>query len=146
MFEAAKGHNIPLTIHSGEASGAGSVKSALKIGASRIGHGIHSIEDLLVVKELVDKKIPLEICPKSNLDTNTIKSFEELPIRDFMNRGVIVTLNTDDMTVSNTSLENEYRILGSIGYSDEELTQIAKNTINAAFISDKEKEELLKLL
>lgn len=146
MFEAAKGHNIPLTIHSGEASGAGSVKSALKIGASRIGHGIHSIEDLLVVKELVDKKIPLEICPKSNLDTKTIKSFEELPIRDFMNRGVIVTLNTDDMTVSNTSLENEYRILGSIGYSDEELTQIAKNTINAAFISDKEKEELLKLL
>lgn len=146
MFEAAKGHNIPITIHAGEASGAASVKTAIEIGANRIGHGIHSIEDEKVMKMLVEKRIPLEICPKSNLDTKTIKQFEDLPIKEFMKRGIIVTLNTDDMTVSNTNLENEYSILGSIGYSDEELTTIAKNTINSAFISNKEKEELLKLL
>ena len=145
-FETIRNHGIPMTIHSGEAAGASSVESAIKLGANRIGHGIHAIEQEPVMALLKEKKIPLEICPKSNLDTKAISRFEDLPIKEFMKRGIIVTLNTDDMTVSNTNLENEYRILGSIGYSDEELTQIAKNTINSAFISDKEKEELLKLL
>ena len=71
-FKLANENNIPLTIHSGEAAGASSVKSAIDFGAVRIGHGIHSIEDENVLKELVDKNICLEVCPKSNLDTKTI--------------------------------------------------------------------------
>ncbi|MCR5332466.1 MAG: adenosine deaminase [Bacilli bacterium] len=146
LFELARNMRIPFTIHAGEASGAESVRSAINMGASRIGHGIHSIDDESVMKSLVEKKIPLEICPKSNLDTKTIKSFEELPIREFLKRGIIVTLNTDDMTVSSTNLVNEYNILSSIGYSDEELKTLSENTIKSAFISDKEKEELLSYL
>ena len=146
LFELARNMQIPFTIHAGEASGASSVKSAIALGASRIGHGVHSIEDESVVKLLVDKKIPLEICPKSNLDTKTVSKLEDLPIREFLKKGVIVSLNTDDMTVSNTNLENEYSLLASIGYTDEELKALSRNTIKSAFLSDKEKEELLSYL
>ena len=146
FFDAIRGHKIPMTIHAGEAGGADSVKSAIEAGACRIGHGIHAIEDEAVMNMLFTKKIPLEICPKSNLDTKAIDKLENLPIREVMKRGVIVTLNTDDMTVSNTWLEKEYALLHTVGYSDEELKQIAINTINSAFISKKEKEELIKLL
>ena len=134
LFELARNMQIPFTIHAGEASGASSVKS------------VHSIEDESVVKLLVDKKIPLEICPKSNLDTKTVSKLEDLPIREFLKKGVIVSLNTDDMTVSNTNLENEYSLLASIGYTDEELKALSRNTIKSAFLSDKEKEELLSYL
>ena len=144
--ELAKEQNIPFVIHAGEASGANSVKTALEMGASRIGHGIHSIDDEKVIQMLVEKQIPLEICPKSNLDTKTISSFEQLPIKKFMEKGIKVTLNTDDMAVSNTTLENEYNILSNIGFSYEQLKQISLNTIDAAFLSEKEKEELKSYL
>ena len=146
LFELARNLEIPFTIHAGEAAGASSVKSAILMGASRIGHGVHSIEDESVVKMLVDKKIPLEICPKSNLDTKTVLKLEDLPIREFLKKGVIVTLNTDDMTVSNTNLQNEYSLLASIGYTEDELKILSTNTIKSAFLSDKEKEELLSYL
>lgn len=146
LFLEAKNENIPFTIHAGEASGAESMVTALSMQPNRIGHGIHSIDDEKVMIYLRDNKIPLEICPKSNLDTKTIKSFSELPIKDFIEKGIIVTINTDDMTVSNTSLKNEYEILEKIGIDDEKLLQIANNSINSAFISDKEKEELRQYL
>ena len=146
LFKLAKEHNIPFVIHAGEASGANSVKTALEMGASRIGHGIHSIDDEKVIQMLVEKQIPLEICPKSNLDTKTISSFEQLPIKKFMEKGIKVTLNTDDMAVSNTTLENEYNILSNIGFSYEQLKQISLNTIDAAFLSEKEKAELKSYL
>lgn len=146
LFLEAKKENIPFTIHAGEASGAESMVTALSMQPNRIGHGIHSIDDEKVMIYLRDNKIPLEICPKSNLDTKTIKSFSELPIKDFIAKGIIVTINTDDMTVSNTSLKNEYEILEKFGIDDEKLQQIANNSINSAFISDKEKEELRQYL
>ena len=146
LFKLAKEQNIPFVIHAGEASGANSVKTALEMGASRIGHGIHSIDDEKVIQMLIEKQIPLEICPKSNLDTKTISSFEQLPIKKFMEKGIKVTLNTDDMAVSNTTLENEYNILSNIGFSYEQLKQISLNTIDAAFLSEKEKEELKSYL
>ena len=138
--------NIPLTIHAGEASGANSVKSALKYGAIRIGHGIHSIEDESVLKQLKDKNIFLEVCPKSNLDTKTISKFEDLPLSEFINRGIKVTINTDDMTVSNTTLKQEYETLWKLGFKEKDLKQFAKNSIEASFASDALKYYLLKLL
>ena len=133
---------IPLTIHSGEASGSESVKSALKYGASRIGHGIRSIDDESVVKELIDRNVCLEICPKSNLDTKTIRSYKDLPIKQFMGMGVKVTINTDDMTVSNTTLKQEYETLTKMGLSLEDLNEIAHNSIDFAFCDDKLKAKL----
>ena len=145
-FKLINKMSIPLTIHAGEASGAESVKSALKYGASRIGHGIHSIEDKSVLKELKDKNIILEVCPKSNLDTKTISKYEDLPLKEFANHGIKVTINTDDMTVSNTTLKQEYETLAKMGFKEKDLKQFAINTIEASFASKELKQNLLNLL
>ena len=137
---------IPLTVHSGEASGASSVKSAIKYGAVRIGHGIKSIEDDSVIKDLVEKGITLEVCPKSNLDTKTISKYEDLPLKDFIKKGVKISINTDDMTVSNTTLKQEYETLARLGFNEENLQEFAINSINCSFASDKIKQYLLSLI
>lgn len=137
---------IPLTIHAGEAAGASSVKSALKYGAVRVGHGIHSIEDETVIGELVKKGITLEVCPKSNLDTKTISKYEDLPLKNFIKKGVKVSINTDDMTVSNTTLKQEYETLAKMGFDEKNLQDFAANSIKSSFASDKIKKYLLSLI
>lgn len=141
-FALAKSLDIPFTIHSGEDAGAFSVLSAVKLGANRIGHGIHAIEDPNVVDVLVKKGIPLEICPTSNMDTKSIRFLDELPVKPFLDKGVKVTINTDDPTVSNTTLAREYELLDVLGLSEEEVKTIALNSVEAAFLSEEEKENL----
>lgn len=143
-FKLAKSLNVPFTIHAGEANNSNSVKSALNMGACRIGHGIHSVEDNDLIDYLVSHKIPLEICLTSNLDTKAVTSINKLPIKYLLDKGVIVTINTDDPTVSNTSLKKEYKLLAKLGISLVDAKQIAINTINSAFLSDKKKAKLLK--
>ena len=145
-FNLIKELNIPLTIHAGEAGGASSVKSALEFGAVRIGHGIHSIEDENVLKELKDKNIYLEVCPKSNLDTKTISKYEDLPLKQFVENGIKVSVNTDDMTVSNTTLQQEYETLAKLGFNEKDLRHFAENSINASFADKQTKEYLINLI
>ena len=138
--------NIPLTVHAGEAAGSQSVASALKYGAVRIGHGIHSIEDENVLNELNEKGIYLEVCPKSNVDTKTISKYEDLPLRTFIKKGIKVSINTDDMTVSNTTLKQEYETLANLGFNEKELREFAKNSIEASFADEKTKQYLLNFI
>ena len=145
-FREIKKLGIPLTIHSGEAAGSDSVKSALNYGASRIGHGIRSIDDENVVQELKNRNVCLEICPKSNLDTKTITKYEDLPIKEFMKKGVKVTINTDDMTVSNTTLKQEFETLVKMGLNSKNLREIAENSIDFAFCDEKLKAYLRSLI
>ena len=142
-FELINKYGLNLTIHAGEASGSESVKTALGFGAKRIGHGIHSIDDKNIMDLLKKREICLEICPKSNLDTKTINRYEELPIREFMEYGIKVAINTDDMTVSNTTLKGEYLTLSKLGFNKKELQQFALNTIEYSF-ADKDTKEYLK--
>ena len=146
FFIIANNLEIPFTIHAGEASDYTSVLSAIRFNAKRIGHGVRASENEEVINLLAERKIPLEICPKSNLDTKTISSISELPIKEFMEKGVIVTINTDDMTVSNTTLKNEYKLLFESGLNCSYLRQIAINSINSAFLEKNEKDKLLKYL
>lgn len=139
-FETAKQYGLNVTIHAGEALGADSVKSALMMGANRIGHGVHSLEDKSVVDELVERKIPLELCPTSNLDTKAIYSLKEFPVKEFLDLGVIVTINTDDPTVSDTTLLDEYKILEVIGLNENEIRTIAFHSIESAFLNREDKE------
>ena len=145
-FKEIKKNHIPLTIHSGEAAGSDSVLSALQYGAKRIGHGIHSIEDKNVINELVKRNVCLEICPKSNLDTKTISSYDALPIKEFINAGVKVTINTDDMTVSNTTLKQEYKTLEKMGFTEADMQKFAGNSIDFAFCDEKLKDYLRSLI
>ena len=145
-FKEIQKLGIPLTIHSGEAAGSSSVMSALNYGAARIGHGIRSIDDEKVIEQLVKRNVCLEICPKSNLDTKAIKKYDELPINEFMKKGVKITINTDDMTVSNTTLKQEFETLIKMGLNSENLQKIAENSIDFAFCDIKLKAYLKSLI
>ena len=145
-FALVKKYGLNLTIHAGEASGADSVASALSYGADRIGHGIHAISDKNVCKTLKKMGICLEICPKSNLDTKAIKSYDELPIKQFLKMGIKVSINSDDMTVCNTSVKKEYETLSKLGFSEKNLREFALNTIEASFADQQTKEYLKKFI
>lgn len=143
LFAAAKEKQIPVIIHAGEAAGADSVWQALDLGAARIGHGIHSAEDEALVQHLGERGICLEMCYTSNLQTKAVERSEDYPLRGFLDHGLKVTLNTDNMTVSNTMLKREYTLVQEqFGLKDEELLQIALNAADAAFVSETEREEL----
>ncbi|MEF9942123.1 MAG: adenosine deaminase [Lachnospiraceae bacterium] len=143
VFEKAKKVGIPITIHAGEAAGAESVKSALVLGASRIGHGIHSIENQELLNELKAKKIILETCFSSNLQTKSVKNMKEYPIKKLIDQGILVAVNTDNMTVSGTTIKKEYQLLEKyFSFSVDELKQLALNAVKGAFLSENKKDIL----
>ncbi len=147
LFKIVSEENIPFTIHAGEADGADSLRSAIKFGTKRIGHGVRCIEDEEVMSMIRDKGIYLEVCPTSNLDTMTFSSIDEHSIKTLVDNDILVTISTDNRTVSNTSLNKEYELLReAFNFSDEDFYQFNMNAIDAAFISDDEKEELRRLI
>lgn len=135
LFKLASNYNIPFTIHAGEADGPESVKKALEFGAKRIGHGVHSIENKQLLKQLIDDKITLEMCIISNIHTKSVKDEFSHPIRKYFDMGIRVTINTDNMTVSNTTLKKEYEILKkNYGFTDKEIDIMNQYAKEAAFI------------
>lgn len=146
IFEYAKKNNIPFTIHAGEADGVASINSALSFGARRIGHGVRAIEDDGLIQKLKEENIVLEVCPTSNIQTCICDSYSTHPIEKLLNLGVVITVNTDNMTVSNTTLANEYiNLVENTNISYDNLVKMNINALNAAFLSKKEKEELLNM-
>lgn len=147
LFTIAKNENIPFTIHAGEADGPTSLMSAIKFGTKRIGHGVRCVEDDNVVKLIRDNNIYLEVCPTSNIDTKAFASINEHSIKRLVEEGLLVTISTDNRTVSNTTLTNEYKILrDAFNFTDEDFLKFNLNAIDASFLSDDEKEELRRRL
>ena len=145
IFKKANEYNIPFTIHAGEADGPESIKKAIEFGAKRIGHGVRCIEDENLVEYIIKNNIVLEVCPTSNIQTGIFKNYKEHSICNLYKKGVKTTINTDNMTVSNTNLENEYKkLLKYTSLKLEDIIQMNINSINCAFISNEEKEILLK--
>ena len=143
LFDIAREYKIPFTIHAGEVGGAESVMSAIRFGAKRIGHGIRSIDSMETINELKKNKVFLEVCPDSNLDTKAVYSIGDHPIRGLVDLGVNVTISTDNRTVSDTNLDNEYNLLRKyLGFTEEDILMFNLNAIEAAFISEEEKQEL----
>lgn len=144
---------VPFTFHAGEAAGSESVMLALDYGASRIGHGIRCHNDSAAKSRLSEMGIPLEICPTSNLDTRALPGvarFADYPIQDFIHDGVSLTINTDNMAVSATTLADEFAGLlgapqgGSASVmSEAQAAQCVRNAIAAAFLPAEEKAALL---
>ncbi len=126
---------LPFTIHAGEADGADSIKKALEFGAKRIGHGIRVIEDRGLLEKVIREKIILEVCPISNLHTKAAKDVNSHPIRVLFDMGVRVTINTDNRTVSNTSLDREYEFLKKYyQFQEEEIEKMNEHAKKAAFL------------
>jgi len=147
LFQIIEKESIPFTIHAGEADSYESVVDAITFGAKRIGHGIRSIESEVVMSKLEREKIVLEICPTSNINTKAVLSMEIHPIKELINKGVLVTINTDNRTVSNTTLNKEYEALReAFNFSDEDFIRFNLNAISCAFISEEEKMKLRRLL
>ena len=147
LFEKAREYNIPFTIHSGEALGAESVEKALEFGAKRIGHGVRSVESEKTLQILKDKKIPLEICPTSNLNTKMFNNYSEIPLEKLIDSGVIVTVNSDNMTVSGTNARKDMQhLIESHNLSKEQVRELILNSVSASFLSKEEKVELKKMI
>lgn len=147
LFKIAKEKNIPFTIHAGENGSFNEIKEAINLGASRIGHGVRAINSFEVQQLIKEKDILLEICPTSNIQTNAIDLYENHPIYKFYKDNIKVCINTDNKTVSNITLTNEYiKLYKTFNFVKDDFIKMNKYAIEKAFISDEEKEELLKIL
>ena len=139
-FERARKYGLNITIHAGEATGNDEIMRAIDEGAVRIGHGVHLSLDTSTVKKVNNAKISFEFCPTSNLQTRSLKKYKDVPLRKFINKDIRVTINSDNMTVSNTDCIKEMAIMVKTFKLDKrEVIDIYDNAINAAFVSDEKK-------
>ena len=134
-------HSVP---HAGEVAGPESVWGAIRaLGAERIGHGVRSVEDPLLVDYLREHQIPLEVCPTSNVCLGVYASYEEHPIRWLWDNGVYVTVNSDDPPMFNTDLVGEYQALADhLGFEAADLERLSLNALEASFLPEATKTEL----
>jgi adenosine deaminase len=144
-FRKAREAGLQTIAHAGEAAGAESVRQAvLGLGAQRIGHGIRAVEDPAVLDLLAERGIPLEVCPTSNLHTSTVATYRDHPLPALLARGLAVTLNTDDPSISGIDLAHEYRVATTeIGLAEADLRRMQEMALAAAFLSPEERAALL---
>jgi adenosine deaminase len=133
------------TIHAGEAAGPQSVWQAiLELGAQRIGHAVHAIEDPALVDYMAEHNIAVESSLTSNVQTSTVPDYARHPIRQFVEHGLLVTLNTDDPGISAIDLRHEYEVAApAAGLSAEQIRQIQLNAVTTAFLPPNDREALL---
>ena len=145
LFKTAKEKHIPFTIHAGETSSSTAVITAINYGAKRIGHGIKVVNDKQAKELIRQKDILLEVCPTSNVQTNVIDTYSHHPILNFYKKNIPVSINTDNRTVSNITLTEEYiKLYKNFNFTLNEFKQMNIMAINHAFITKEEKEDLLK--
>jgi adenosine deaminase len=133
-FEAARAGGLRITLHAGEWGGSAQVRRALELRPERIAHGPLAIEDPALGRELTERGVTLDLCPTSNVQAGIVPSVEAHPLAALHRAGVPVTLSTDDLTVSNVSLSDEYeRAVTRIGLTLPELWAIDRHALSVAF-------------
>ncbi|MGR3270375.1 adenosine deaminase [Thalassococcus profundi] len=147
-FDMAREAGLRLTTHAGEWRGPKEVRAALDdLRVERIGHGVRAIEDLGLVDRLAEDGIVLEVCPGSNVSLGVYPKLSDHPIRALRDRGVTVTVSTDDPPFFHTTMRDEYRNLArTFDWREEDFVQIAQDAARAAFCDDATRARLLKLL
>ncbi|HET9635660.1 MAG TPA: adenosine deaminase [Gemmatimonadaceae bacterium] len=145
-FRYAREHNLAVTVHAGEGDGPESIAEAVHVcGANRIGHGTRLIEDPDLTQYVNDRRIALEVCLTSNVQTRVADSYATHPFREYYDRGLNVTLNTDNRLMSATTLTDEYVFAAEhLGFSVEELAGIALNGFESAFLPWEERLMLIE--
>lgn len=142
-FSLARKYGLNITIHAGEATGSDEIMRAIDEGAMRIGHGVHLSLDMFSVKKVNNSKITFEFCPTSNLQTKSLKTYKDVPLRSFINKDIRVTINSDNMTCSNTDCIKEMAMMVKTFKLDKrEVIDIYDNAINAAFTSEENKNKM----
>jgi adenosine deaminase len=147
IYEKARKFGFKTTAHAGEAAGPESVWEVIhELKVDRIGHGTRAIEDKNLLKYLVDNKVPIEVCPLSNLRTKVVTSMFKHPVKTFIDMGIPVSINTDDPKMFNNSLFEEYQSLKDcFNYSNEDIYNIIINSIHTTWLDQKEKENLIAM-
>ena len=138
--------DMPFTIHAGECGNAENIRQSILCGAKRIGHGIamRNCEDVInLCKEM---RVGVEMCPISNLQTKAIANVKDYPMKEFLEKNLLVTINTDNRTVSQTTLDKEIQFVKTYGkITDADVQKMNQNAIEIAFASDDVKHRLWKL-
>ena len=144
-FAYARGHGLACTCHAGEGAGAASVSEAVyACGAHRIGHATHLIDDAALTAYVTERRIALEICLTSNVQTRAAASYEAHPLRRYFDAGANVVLNTDNRLMSGTTLTDEYvHAAEQLDFSFDELCTMALNGFESAFVTPDERASLV---
>lgn len=147
LFKKAKEFKIPMTCHAGDSQDWQTVKDAVNFGATRIGHGHHVYENPELCRLVAEKDIALEICPTSNVQCKTRQSYKLHPAQNLLNMGIRVTINTDNPTLTRSTLVQEYdHCIKEMGFEYEDLILMNINSVKASFMKKKDKEKLIKEL
>lgn len=145
LYKKAAAHGLRLTAHAGETTGPESVWGALNIGAERIGHGLAAAQDRELLEVMAEKQVPVEVCVSSNLRTGACPELQVHPVRKFFDQGLMITLNTDDPAMFQTSLNREYEIAQQeFSFSEEHLRELARNSFEASFLPVEKKLRFLQ--
>lgn len=136
IFKEAKEMGLGITIHAGEWASSAGVRLAIeKLYADRIGHGIRIIENSEILRLVRDREVALEVCLTSNLQTGVVRNMRHHPLQDLLDLGVLVTLNTDDPSVSDSILTDEYQVaVESFGLRYNDLKCLILNATKSAFL------------
>jgi adenosine deaminase len=135
VFRQARSEGLHVTIHAGEAGGPENIYEAVRhLGAERVGHGVRSVEDPLVMKLLRDEQVCLEVCPTSNIQTGCVGGVWRHPLPDLLAHSVPVSINTDDPSISDTTLTDEYHIaMSAMGVTFNQIKQAIVTAAEASF-------------
>jgi adenosine deaminase len=144
-FHIARDAGWQITVHAGEAAGAESICQAIQgLGAVRIGHGVRVFDDPALVDYIVEHRIGIETNLTSNVQTSTVPSYQEHPLKAMLEAGMLATINSDDPGISGITLPYEYEIAApKAGLSQEQIMQAQKNALEIAFLSEDDKKALL---
>ncbi len=145
VYQEARDLGLHRTAHAGETAGPESVRSAVELlGAERIGHGLTAVRDAAVLKLLRDRRVPLEVCPTSNLSTGVLTRLRDHPLPKFLEAGLVVTLNSDDPAMFRTSLERELLLTANeFSFSRDQLLLLCENAIRSTFLPEDDQQMLL---
>lgn len=147
LFKKARELNTPVICHAGDSQDWVTVKDAIEMGAQRIGHGHHVYENPQLSRYIAEHNIPLEICPTSNVQCQTRQSYELHPAWNLYSIGVPVTINTDNMTMSRTTLDDEYdHCLNDMGFEYEDLILMNINSCKYSFLPEEDKKIIISKL
>jgi adenosine deaminase len=144
-FRRAREAGWAVTVHAGESAGAESIWSALRaLGAQRIGHAVRALEDPALLDYMAEQRIGIEANLTSNYQTSSVSDYPAHPLRAFLERGLLATINSDDPAISGITLRHEFETAApAAGLNREQIRQAQRNALEAAFLSDEERKHLM---
>jgi adenosine deaminase len=144
-FDKVRASGLSVTAHAGESAGSESIWQAIhELGAVRIGHAVHALEDPTLITYMAENEIGIEANLTSNVQTSTVRDYASHPMRRFLESGLLATLNSDDPGISGIDLAYEYEVAApAAGLSQEQIRQAQVNALTIAFLPSEEKQVLL---